>query len=152
MKKEKEHLKLILINFFIMYIPWFFLFFIMLNFKYNYRFNNWIYISLVAFFFNLPITIVMWHRTQYKILKIPDNSIKDIDKINKFISSNKVKILTSSIDTKIYKIKHRSSFIPLKFAISKKESNHLIILPRIIIHEFLDNLDALDDLDDFEIF
>jgi len=80
-------------------------------------------------------TAGLWFRTQYRVLKISRKSIEDIENLNKFLSSNKIKLICSSSDTRIYKIKTKYSFIPLKFSISKNEFDYSINGPRIIIDD-----------------
>ena len=141
MKKEKEHLKIVIIHFLIAYILTTSILFLLNKFRYNYDYalNNFRLISILAFISSFYPTINLWYSIQYKILKIPKNSIKDIDKMNDFLSSNKISFIYSSIDTQIYKIKTMHSIIPLKFSISEKESNYLIVLPKIIIPKILDD-------------
>jgi len=85
--------------------------------------------------FSISWTAGLWFRTQYRVLKISRKSIEDIENLNKFLSSNKIKLICSSSDTRIYKIKTKYSFIPLKFSISKNEFDYSINGPRIIIDD-----------------
>src|SRR6056297_2537931 len=105
MKKEKEHLKVLISQFLIMYILSTFVLFFLFKFRYSYDyvFNNFILIFILAFISSFPATVNLWYSTQYKVLKIPKNSIKDIDRMNNFLSSNKIKTM--------------HSLIPLKFSI-----------------------------------
>jgi hypothetical protein len=97
--------------------------------------NGWIFQYLYPFMFSISWTSGLWYRTRYRVLKIPRKSTEDIENLNKFLSSDKIRLIYSSSDTRVYRIKTKYSFIPLKFSISKNEFDYSINGPRIIIDD-----------------
>jgi hypothetical protein len=141
MKNRKEHWKIVILNFCFICLLYVLLLWVLLNMKYNWKLTSseWRYIFITSFSFNITWNIFLWHQTKYKVIKFRECSKENMEKLKKFLSSKKVKIIDSSTNIRIYKVKHRKSFFPFKFSILSEDSNYLINAPKIIIDEILDN-------------
>ncbi|MEA1976192.1 MAG: hypothetical protein U9N10_11785 [Bacillota bacterium] len=148
MKNRKEHLKIVIFNFCIMFALYVLLLWILLNLKYSWTLTSreWRYIFITSFSFNFTWNIFLWYQTKYKVIEFKECSKENMEKMKKFLSSKKVKIIDSSTNNRIYKVKHKKSIFPLKFSILSEDGNYLINAPKIIIDEILYNNSELPNM------
>ena len=135
MIKTEEHFRIVILNFFITFILYSFLLWITFNFKYNWELTSrdWSYILFFSLGVNIIRSLFFWYRSKYKVLKLQKNSKEDLEKMERFISSQKVKEINSYKSTKTYKVKNKYSLIPIKFYILSEENNFAIKAPKFII-------------------
>lgn len=137
MNKWKYQMRLVILNFVIMYVLLAFGSWLLLNLEYNWELTSheWVHIFSYSFGFTSIWSLVLWNKSKYKMLKIQNKSREEMEKLERFLFSNKVKIISSHNNTNMYKVRSKYSLIALNFSISSEESNYLINAPRVIIHD-----------------